>query len=279
MLQLKEDTELRMELSVGRRALGLISDIWCVQLTTIGPTSKQITGIVHQVLQLPITTVTNIGCKGHVIISDTEVEVLKLFRNFKPISENRFVILVLNTLKLIFEHTHVFGDADVTLVCVNKTYHLVTSRISRYFQEITSEGDNFAAKATSLPDFMGRTLQVGTFSCPPFSYGTARNMSPLAEEDADEGELSRILTFKYNQIMSMNNELILNYLSFLFSNLIAVSFLPIFMLLVLSVRSLRSFSILPTFMLLLLSARNLKTVSVLPICLLILLTIRNLIAD
>jgi len=200
LLQLKEDTELRMELLVVRRTLGLLSDTRCVQLTTIGPTSKQITGIVHQVLQLPITTVTYVGCKGHVIISDTEVEVLKLFRNLKPISENRFVILIVNTLKLIFKHTHIFGDADVTLVSTNKTYHLVTSRISRYFQEITNEGDNFAAKTTSLPDFMGRTLQVGTFSCPPFSFGTARNMSPLAEEDADHGELC-VLTFKYNQLM------------------------------------------------------------------------------
>ena len=185
-----------MELLVGRRTFGLLSDIRCVQLTTIGPTSKQATGIVHQVLQLQITTVTYVGCKGHLIISDTEVEVLKLFRNWKPISENRFVILILNTLNLIFENTHIFGDADVTLVSTNKTYHLVTSRISRHFQEITNEGDNFAAKTTSLPDFLGRTLQVGTFSCPPFSFGTARNVSPLAEEDADDGELSRVLTFK-----------------------------------------------------------------------------------
>ena len=157
----------------------------------------QTTAIVHQVLQLPITTVTYNGCKGHVIISDTAVEVLEFFRNLKPISENRFVILIVNTLKLIFEHTHIFGEADVILVSVNKVYHLVTSRISRYFQEITNEGDNFAAKSTSLPDFMGRTLQVGTFSCPPFSFGTARNMSPLAEEDADDSELSYILMFKY----------------------------------------------------------------------------------
>jgi hypothetical protein len=117
------------------------------------------------------------------------VEVLKFFRNLKPISENRFVILVVNTLKLIFEHTQIFGEADVILVSVNKAYHLVTSRISRYFQEITIEGNNFAVKAASLPDFMGRTLQVGTFSCPPFSFGTARNMSPLIEGDADDGEL------------------------------------------------------------------------------------------
>jgi hypothetical protein len=177
-----------MDLNVGRTTLGLISDIWCVQLTTIGPTSKQTTAIVYQVLQTPITTVTYNGCKGHVIISDTELEVLKLFRNLKPISENRFLILVLNTLKLIFEQTHIFGDADVILVSVKKMYHLVTSRISRYFQEITNEGDIFAAKTTSLPDFMGHTLQVGTFSCPPYSFGTARNVSFLAEEDADDGE-------------------------------------------------------------------------------------------
>jgi hypothetical protein len=124
------------------------------------------------------------------------VEVLKFFRNLKPISENRFVIFVVNTLKLIFEHTQIFGEADVILVSVNKAYHLVTSRKSRYFQEITNEGVHFAAKTTSLPDFMGRTLQVGTFSCPPFSFGKARNMSPLAEEDAGDGELSCILTFK-----------------------------------------------------------------------------------
>jgi len=195
-MHLKEDTEHRLESLVGRTTLGSISDIWCVQLTAIGPTSTQNTAIVHQVLQLPITTVTYNGCKGHVIISDTEVEVLKFFRNLKPNSETRFVILVVNTLKLIFEHTQIFGEADVKLVSVNKEYHLVTSRMSRYFQEITNEGDKFAAKTHSLPDFMGRTLQVGTFSCPPFSFGTARNMSPLAEEDAGDGELSCILTFK-----------------------------------------------------------------------------------
>jgi hypothetical protein len=200
-MYLKEDTELRMESLVGSTTLGLISDVWCVQLTMIGPTSTQTTAIVHQVLQLPITTVPYNGCKTHVIISDTEVEVLKLFRDLKPISENRFFVLVLNTLQLIFEHTQIFGEADVILVSVNRMYHLVTSRLSRYFQEISNKGDNFAAKTTSLPDFMGRTLQVGTFSCPPFSFGTARNMSPLAEEDADDGELSCILTFKYNRLM------------------------------------------------------------------------------
>lgn len=189
MIQLKEDTELRMESLVSRTTLGLVSDIWCVQLTTIGPISIQTTAIVYQVLQLPITTVTYNGCKGHVIISDTEMEVLKYFRNLKPISENRFVILVVNNLNLIFEHTQIFGEADVILVTVNKAYQLVTSRVSRYFQEITNEADSFVAKTNSLPDFMGRTLQVGTFSCPPFSFGTARNMSPLAEEDADDGEL------------------------------------------------------------------------------------------
>lgn len=197
-MHLKEDTELRMESLVGRTTLGLISDIWCVQLTTIGPTSTQTTALVHQVLQLPVTTVTYNGCKEHVIISDTEVEVLKFFRNLKPISENHFVILVVNAPKFIFEETEIFGEADVILVSVHKAYHLVTSKISRYFQEITNEGDNFVAKTTSLPDFMGRTLQVGTFSCPPFSFGTGRNMSPLVEEDADDGELSCILTFKYN---------------------------------------------------------------------------------
>jgi hypothetical protein len=189
LMQLKEDTELRMESLVSRTTLGLVSDVWCVQLTTIGPISVQTTAIVHQVLQLPITTVTYDGCKGHVIISDTEVEVLKFFRNLKPISENRFVILVANNLKLIFGHTQIFGEANVILVSVNKVYHLVTSRISRYFQEITNGGNMFDVKTNSLPDFMGRTLQVGTFSCPPFSFGTARNMSPLAEEDADDGEL------------------------------------------------------------------------------------------
>jgi hypothetical protein len=200
-MNLKEGTELRVESLVDRTMHGLLSDLWCVQLTTIGPTSTQTTTIVYQVLQLPITTVTYNGCKGHVVISDTELEALNFFRNLKQISENRFVILVVNTLKLIFEHTHIFGEADVILVSVNKTYHLITSRISRYFQEITNDGDNFAAKTTSLPDFMGRNLQVGTFSCPPFSYVTARNVSPLAEEDADDGELSRILTFKYNEMM------------------------------------------------------------------------------
>lgn len=197
MLHVKEDTGLRMELLVGKTTLGLISDFWCVQLTTIGPTSKQTTAMVYQALQLPLTTVTYNGCKAHVIISDTEMELLKLFRNLKPISENHFVILIVNT-ELIFEHTHIFGDADVTLVSVNKLYRLVTSRISRYFQEITNEDDIFARKTTSLPDFMGITLQVGTFSCPPFSFGTARNLSRLAEKDADDGEFLPILMFKYN---------------------------------------------------------------------------------
>jgi hypothetical protein len=190
-----------MDLLVGRTIIGFISDMWCVQLTTIGSTSEQTTATVYQILQLPVTTVTYNGCKGHVVISDTEMEVLKLFSNSKTSSENRLVILILNTITSILEQSHIFGEADVILVSVSKVYHLVMSGISSYFQEITNKVDVFPEKRTSLPDLMGRTLQVGTFSCPPFSFGAARNMSSLAKGDIDDGEFSVVRMFRYNQVI------------------------------------------------------------------------------
>ena len=187
-----------MDLHVGRTMLGSISEIWCVQLTTTGYTSKQTTAMVYQLLQLPVTTVTYNGCNWHVIISDTEVEVIKHFRNLKPSSENRFVILILNAITSVLEHSYIFGDADVILVSENKVYHLVMSRISSYFQEITNEGGIFPSTTTSLPDFMGRTLQVGTFFCPPFSFGTPNNVTVRTKGDIPYGEFFILLILKYN---------------------------------------------------------------------------------
>jgi hypothetical protein len=190
-----------MDLLVGRTFLGLIPDIWCVQLTTIGSASKQTTAMMYQVLQSPVTTVAYRGCKGHVTVADTETDVLELFSNRKPNSENRLVIMVLNTISSLLEHSTIFGDADVTLISVNKMYRLVVSKMCRYFQEITNEREIFPRETNSLPDFMGRTLQVGTFACPPFSFGTARNMSYLTKEDIDKGEFPVILMFKHNEVM------------------------------------------------------------------------------
>ncbi|XP_023713689.2 glutamate receptor ionotropic, delta-1 [Cryptotermes secundus] len=66
------------------------------------------------------------------------------------------------------------------------------SAMYRYFKEVTSEIDLLPVKTTSLPDLMGRTLQVGTFVCAPFSFGTAGNVSSAEAEAITDGSLDGI---------------------------------------------------------------------------------------
>lgn len=173
----------------------LFSDFWCIELRTLGSKSKEITAEIYQVLRLPITTVIDKKCKGHAIISDTEMDILELVSNRNPSSKNRLVILVLNTINLLLDHSNIFGEADVIVVNSDKIYRLTMSAMSRYFKEVTSESDLFPVKTTSLPDLMGRTLQVGTFVCAPFSFGTAGNVSSAEAEAITDGEFPTALFF------------------------------------------------------------------------------------
>jgi hypothetical protein len=173
------------------------SDIWCIHVRTIGSKSEKITEKIFQLLRLPITTAINKDCKGHVIISDTEKDAVELVCNMNPSSENRLVILVLNAISQILEHSSDFGEADVILVNVDKTYRLVMSRNARHFEEVAGGSDLSPVNTNSLPDFMGRTLQVGTFFCPPFSFGAAGNMSSAKAGDITDGEFLTDLSFDY----------------------------------------------------------------------------------
>ncbi|PNF27559.1 hypothetical protein B7P43_G02869 [Cryptotermes secundus] len=170
----------------------LFSDFWCIELRTLGSKSKEITAEIYQVLRLPITTVIDKKCKGHAIISDTEMDILELASNRNPSSKNRLVILVLNAVNLLLDHSNIFGEADVIVVNADKIYRLTMSAMYRYFKEVTSEIDLLPVKTTSLPDLMGRTLQVGTFVCAPFSFGTAGNVSSAEAEAITDGSLDGI---------------------------------------------------------------------------------------
>jgi hypothetical protein len=184
----------------------LFSDFWCIEIRTIGFKSEEIAAEIYQGLRLPITTVIDKKCKGHAIISDTEMDVLELVCNMNPSSENRLVILVLNAINLMLDHSNIFGEADVILANVDKMYRLTMSTASRYFKEVASESDLFPVKTTSLPDLMGRTLQAGTFFCPPFSYGTAGNVSSADAEAIANGELPTVLLFNYSYMLDRNKE-------------------------------------------------------------------------
>jgi hypothetical protein len=182
------------------------SDVWCIQVKTIGCKSEKITAKIYQLLRLPITTVIDNECKGQAIVSDTEMDAVALVCKMNPSSGHRLVILVLNAISEILEHSEVFGEADVILGNADKVYRLAISRNSRYFQEVAAGSDLFPAKTTSLPDFMGRTLQAGTLFCPPFSYGTAGNASSAKAEDTADGEFPTAMLFDYLQTVDLSNE-------------------------------------------------------------------------
>jgi hypothetical protein len=184
----------------------LFSEFWCIELRTLGSKTEKITAEIYQVLRIPITTVIDKKCKGHAIISETEMDILGLVSNRNPSSENRLVILVLNAINLMLDHSNIFGEADVIIVNVDKMYRLTMSTVSRYFKEVTSESDLFPVKTTSLPDLMGRTLQVGTFFCPPFSFGTAGNVSSAEAEAITDGEFLTALLSNYSYMLGRNEE-------------------------------------------------------------------------
>jgi hypothetical protein len=206
LLRIEEARDHLLESLIGRMMHESFSDLWCVELRIVGSKSEEITAEIYQVLRLPITTVIDKKCKGHALISDTEMDVLELVCNRNPSSENRLVILVLNAINLMLDHSNIFGEADVILVNVDKIYRLTMSTTSRYFKEVASESELFPVKTTFLPDLMGRTLQVGTFFCPPFSFGTAGNMSSAEAEAIADGEFPTVLMFNYSYMLDRNKE-------------------------------------------------------------------------
>jgi hypothetical protein len=197
LLRIKENTHKGLESIIGRTMNEFFTDIWCIHVRTIGSKSEEITEKIFQLLRFPITTAINKDCKGHAIISDTEMDAVDLVCNMNPSSENRLVILVLNAISQILEHSNDFGQADVILVNVDKMYRLVISRNFRHFEEVPGGSDLWPGKTNPLPNFMGRTLQVGTFRCPPFSFGAAGNMSSAKAGDIADGEFLTDLTFDY----------------------------------------------------------------------------------
>jgi hypothetical protein len=198
LLRIEEDRGHGLESLIGRTMRELFSDLWCIGLRTIGLKSEEIAAEIYQKLRLPIMTIIDKKCKGYAIISDSEIDVLELVCNVKPSSENRLVIFVLNAVNLILDHSSIFGEADVILASVDKMYRLTISTKSRYFKEVTNERELFPVKPTSLPDLMGRTLHVGTFFCPPFSFGTAGNVSSAEAEAIVHGEFPTFLLFSYS---------------------------------------------------------------------------------
>jgi hypothetical protein len=186
-----------MESLIGRIINESFSDFWCIQIKSVGFKAEKITQQIYEVLRLPITTVTSKECKGHVIISDNEMAVLEQVCNMNPSSENRLVILVLNVVNQILDHSDVFDDADVILASSGKIHRLTMSKNSRYFEEVTGGSKLLPVKTSSLPDFMGRTLQAGTFFCPPFSFGTAGNLSSATAEATADGECLAVLLSHY----------------------------------------------------------------------------------
>jgi hypothetical protein len=204
LLRTEENRDHGLESLIGRTMHELLSDFWCIEVRTVGFKSEEITAEIYQGLRLPITTVIDKKCKGHAIISDNEIDLLELVCNINPSSENRLVILVLNAISLILDHSNIFGEADVILASVDKMYRLTMSATSRYFKEVASESDLLPVKTTSLPDLMGRTLQVGTFFCPPFSFGTAGNVSSAEAEVIADGEFPTSLLFHYSYMLDQN---------------------------------------------------------------------------
>ncbi|PSN46633.1 Ionotropic receptor 109 [Blattella germanica] len=207
---LKKDLPNKFEFLVKIAVQGSFDNFWCLQLTTDSNVTEKMLPLIYEECNSPITF-TDSTCKGQIIISNKEASIPHIVGRRSTSNEFRFLILLIGNLNMILQDVSMFGEAEVLLVDTDNLYSLVTSRTARHFLRMTSsKSELFPAKVTTLPDLMGRSLKVGTFKCPPFSYFEGRADSKDVENlhgvsDKFDGiemlaflELAKRLNFSWN---------------------------------------------------------------------------------
>jgi hypothetical protein len=161
-------------------AVKLSSEIFsgsrCIDFISSSAVAEDIASEVHKMSLTPTTIGHNyldFPCKEYFVFVESRHELLASVKDLPFRSRDNVVIFILSEIcpGAEFLEARMFGAAQVAVICSVKetVYRLDTLG---ELHEITDNTKLFKGKSSSVKDYMGRSLSVSTFYCPPLSYGT-----------------------------------------------------------------------------------------------------------
>jgi hypothetical protein len=168
------------------------SESRCIGFTSSSVVAEDIAAEVHKLAVTPITIGHNyldFPCKEYFVFVESRHDILTCVKDLPFRSRDNVVIFILSDIRSggQFLEERTFGGAQVAVVCS------VTGAVYRLdplgeLHEVTDNTKLFKDKVSSIKDYMGRSLSVSTFHCPPLSYGTGNGATSSSyREDGKQG--------------------------------------------------------------------------------------------
>jgi hypothetical protein len=161
-------------------AVKLSSEIFsrsrCIDFISSSAVAEVIASEFHKMSLTPIIIGHNyldFPCKEYFVLVQNRHQILASVKYLPFRSRDNIVIFILSEICPgdEFLEARTFGAAKVAVICTDKKAVYSLDPIGR-FHEITDNTKLFEGKSSSIKDYMGRSLSVSTFYCPPLSYGT-----------------------------------------------------------------------------------------------------------
>jgi hypothetical protein len=183
----KQQIQLAVQLSSE-----LFSESSCIDFISSSVVAEDMASDVYKMSLIPVVIGHNyldFPCKEYIIFVESKHEVLASVKDLPFRSRDDIVIFILSDTCPgdEFLDARTFGAAQVAVVCsfTKAVYRLDTIGV---LHVVTDNTKLFKGKASSLKDYMGRSLSVSTFYCPPLSYGTGNGTtSSSCAEDGKHG--------------------------------------------------------------------------------------------
>jgi hypothetical protein len=161
-------------------AVKLSSEIFsgsrCIDFISNTVVEEDIESEFHKMSVTPITIGHNYldsPCKEYFVLVESKNEILASVKDLPFRSRDKVVIFISGEICPggEFLEARTFGAAQVAVICSVKgaVYRLDTLG---ELHEVTDNSKLFKSKSSSIKDYMGRSLSVSTFYCPPLSYRT-----------------------------------------------------------------------------------------------------------
>jgi hypothetical protein len=181
----------------------LYSEVRCINFISRGVVAKDTSSEVYKISVTPVVighNYTDFPCQEYFMLVDSKQEIFNFVNNLHFRTYDNVVIFILNDdcPSGKFLDGAVLGAAQVAVVCgvTKSTYRL---DISGDLRVVTDNTNLFQDKTSSLEDYMGRSLTVSTFYCPPFSYGTGNDVNSSSYKEGTELSTSILHCAQYNQ--------------------------------------------------------------------------------
>lgn len=159
----------------------LHSEFKCINFISRGVVAEGIGSDVYKMSVIPVVighNYINFPCQEYFLLVDSRQEILAALKYLHFRSHDNVIIFILNNdcPSGKFLDVRIFGEAQVAVICsgTKSTYRLDTAGD---LHVVTDNTNLFQGKPSSVKDYMGRSLTVSTFQCPPFSYGTGNGVT------------------------------------------------------------------------------------------------------